>query len=84
MTSYDLRFSVFTDFAHTEFNDGDQPGNEGVDFDLSSAGFGMFWAWKESLSVALNYGVIGEGGGLDTEINEDGDSKLHLSAVYRF
>lgn len=84
VTSYDLRFSVFTDFAHTEFNDGDLPGNDGVEFDLSSAGFSLFWAWKESLSVSLNYGVIGEGGGLDTDINEDGDSKLHVSAVYRF
>ena len=44
----------------------------------------MFWAWKESLSVSLNYGYIIEGGGLDTEINQDGDSKLHVSAVYRF
>ena len=44
----------------------------------------MFWSWKEDLSVSLNYGVIGSGGGPDTTINEDGDSKLHLSAVYRF
>ncbi len=84
ITKYDLRFSVFTDFAHTEFNDGDLPGNEGEEFDLSSAGFGLFWAWKESLSVGLNYGVIGEGGGPDTTINDDGDDKLHVSAVYRF
>jgi hemolysin activation/secretion protein len=84
ITSYELRFLVFTDFAHTEFNDGDLPGNDGVDFDLSSAGAGMFWSWKENLSVSLNYGVIGKGGGLDTTINEDGDDKLHLSAVYRF
>ncbi len=84
ITSYGLRFSAFTDFAHTEFNDGDLPGNEGEEFDLSSAGFGLFWAWKESLSISLNYGVIGEGGGLDTTINEDGDDKFHLSAVYRF
>jgi len=84
VSSYNLRFLVFTDFAHTEFNDGDIAGNDGVDFDLSSAGGGMFWSWKENLSVSLNYGVIGEGGGLDTTINEDGDSKLHVSAVYRF
>ena len=84
VTAYDLRFSAFIDMAHTEFNDGDQPGNEGVDFDLSSAGFGMFWAWRENLSVSLNYGVIIEGGGLDETINEDGDSKLHVNAVYRF
>jgi hemolysin activation/secretion protein len=75
---------VFADFAYTEFNDGDIAGNEGVDYDLSSAGAGMFWSWKEDLSVSLNYGVIGSGGGPDTTINEDGDSKLHVSAVYRF
>ncbi|MCP4980762.1 MAG: ShlB/FhaC/HecB family hemolysin secretion/activation protein [Gammaproteobacteria bacterium] len=84
LTSYQIRLLVFTDIAHTEFNDGDDVGNEGVDFDLSSAGFGLFWSWRESLSVSLNYGVIGDGGGLDTSINEDGDDKLHVSAVYRF
>jgi hemolysin activation/secretion protein len=84
VSSYSLRFLVFADFAYTEFNDGDIAGNEGVDYDLSSAGAGMFWSWKEDLSVSLNYGVIGSGGGPDTTINEDGDSKLHVSAVYRF
>jgi hemolysin activation/secretion protein len=84
LTVADLRFLVFADFGHTEYNDGDLPGNEGVEFDPSSMGAGMYWAWKESLSVSLNYGVIREGGGLDPDINEDGDSKLHLSAVYRF
>ena len=84
VTQYDLRFSLFTDFAHTEFNDGELPGNDGVEFDLSSAGIGMFWAYKEDLSVALNYGYITEGGGPDETINEDGDDKLHVSAVYRF
>ena len=83
-TAYNLRFLVFTDFAHTEFNDGELPGNEGVEFDLSSAGLGMFWSWKESLNVSLNYGVITEGGGLDQSINQDGDDKLHVNAVYRF
>ncbi|MEM7562128.1 MAG: ShlB/FhaC/HecB family hemolysin secretion/activation protein [Pseudomonadota bacterium] len=83
-TDYNLRFSVFYDLAHVEFNDGDTDANEGVDFDLSSAGFGMFWSWKESLSVSLNYGVIGEGGGLDDTINQDGDDKLHIGLVYRF
>lgn len=84
LTTADLRFLVFADFAHTEYNDGDLPLNEGVEFDPSSMGVGLYWAWKESLSVSLNYGVIGEGGGLDPDINQDGDSKLHLNAVYRF
>ena len=83
-SEYQLRFLVFADFAHTEYNDGDDPANEGIDFDPSSAGLGMFWSWRENLSVSLNYGVINEGGGLDDTINEDGDSKLHVSAVYRF
>ncbi len=84
VTEYLLRFLVFSDFGYTEFNDGDTPGNEGIDFDTSSYGLGMFWAWRESLSVSLNYGYINKGGGLDDTINQDGDDKLHLSAVYRF
>ncbi len=84
VTRYDLRFSLFTDFAHTEFNDGELPGNEGVEFDLSSAGFGLFWAYRQSFNLGLNYGYITEGGGPDATINQDGDSKLHVSAVYRF
>ena len=79
-----LRFLAFIDLAHTEFNDGDDPLNQGVEFDLSSAGAGLFWSWKENLSVSLNYGYINEGGGLDNSINQDGDDKFHLSAVYRF
>ena len=82
VTQYQLRFLVFADFAHTELNDGDS--SDGDEFDPSSAGVGMFWAWRDSLSVSLNYGVINEGGGVDDTINEDGDSKLHVSAVYRF
>ena len=84
LTVADLRFLVFADWGHTEYNDGDLPFNTGVEFDPSSMGAGMYWAWKENLSVSLNYGVIGEGGGLDPDINEDGDSKLHFNAVYRF
>lgn len=84
LSSYNLRFLAFADLGHTEFNDGKLDGNEGVSFDPSSAGIGMYWAWKESLSVALNYGYILEGGGLDPELNQDGDSKLHVNAVYRF
>jgi len=90
VTQYDLRFSAFIEMANTEFNDAESvkfPGADlpGVDYDLASAGFGMFWAWKDSLSVSLNYGVITEGLDPDDfDINEDGDSKLHASAVYRF
>jgi len=79
-----LRFLVFADLAHTEYNDGDIPGNDGIDFDPRSTGLGMYWAWKESISASLIYGYILEGGGLDTTQNEDGDSKLHARAVFRF
>lgn len=84
LQSIDLRFLVFTDLGHTEYNDGDEAGNEGEDFDVSSVGLGMYWAWRESLSVSLSYGYITQGGGLDPDTNQDGDSKAHLSAVYRF
>ena len=84
LAEYQLRFLAFADFGHTEFNDGDLPGNEGVEFDPSSIGVGMYWTWRQNLSVSLNYGTIVEGGGLDESVNQDGDSKLHVSAVYRF
>ena len=84
LESIDMRFLVFTDAGYTEYNDGDSPGNDGEDFSVSSVGLGMYWAWRDSLSVSLNYGYITQGGGLDSDINQDGDSKAHLSAVYRF
>lgn len=83
-TSFDLRTLAFTDIGHTEYNDGDLPGNDGEKFDVSSVGLGLYWAWRDSLSVSLNYGYITQGGGLDPDSNQDGDSKAHLSAVYRF
>mgnify|MGYP003978472481 FL=1 len=44
----------------------------------------MRWSWKQQLSVSLDVGVINEGGGADTSINQDGDSKAHFNMVYRF
>ena len=76
-TSYQIRFLVFIDIASLEFNDGDTT-------NLSSAGLGMRWSWKENLNLSLDYGKIVEGGGPDTNINQDGDDKLHLELVYRF
>ncbi len=84
LQSSNLRFLAFTDYGHTEYNDGSLEGNEGIEFDPWSTGLGMYWAWKESFSLALNYGYIIEGGGLDPSLNQDGDSKLHVNAVYRF
>jgi len=84
IASYSLRYSIFFDFANTEFNDGMIAGNEGVSYDLASAGVSMFWSWRQNLSLSLNYGVINQGGGADTSINQDGNSKLHMSLVYRF
>ena len=72
-----VRYLVFVDMAKVKFNDGG-------DFDLSSYGVGLRWNWKQQLSVALDYGVINEGGGLDTTINNDGDDKAHFNLIYRF
>lgn len=71
------RFLVFIDQASVEFNNGDS-------FDLSSAGLGLRWSWKQQLSISLDYGVIIEGGGPDTTINQDDDDKAHFNLVYRF
>ena len=79
-----LRFSVFVDLGHAEFNAGELPFNDGQAFALASTGVAMFWSWKENLSIGLDYGYILNGGGLDDNINQDGDSKLHFSLVYRF
>ena len=77
VTSYQIRFLAFIDIASLEFNDGDTT-------NLSSAGLGMRWSWKENLNLSLDYGKIVKGGGPDTNINQDGDDKLHLELVYRF
>ncbi|MCH7880469.1 MAG: ShlB/FhaC/HecB family hemolysin secretion/activation protein [Proteobacteria bacterium] len=77
VTAYQLRFLVFYDIASLEFNDGGTT-------DLSSAGLGMRWSWKQNLNLSLDYGQIIDGGGPDTSINRDGDDKLHLELVYRF
>ncbi len=75
---YDTRFLLFMDMASVEFNDGDSYD------DLSSAGLGMRWSWKQQLSISLDYGLIIKGGGADTTINQDDDSKAHFNLVYRF
>ncbi|MCP4077582.1 MAG: ShlB/FhaC/HecB family hemolysin secretion/activation protein [Gammaproteobacteria bacterium] len=79
---FDIRFLLFVDQASLDFNSGEL--SEGDSYDLSSAGFGMRWSWKQNLSISLDYGVINEGGGPDTTINQDGDSKAHFNLVYRF
>lgn len=82
--AFNLRFLAFADLAHTEYNESDIEGDEGIEFDPRSAGLGMYLAWKESFSASLHYGYIIEGGGLDPTQNEDGDSKLHVRAAFRF
>ena len=77
VTAYQLRFLVFYDLASLEFNDGGTT-------DFSSAGVGMRWSWKQNLNLSLDYGKIVDGGGPDTNINQDGDDKFHLELVYRF
>ena len=72
-----VRYLLFIDQAKVKFNDG-------VDFSLSSYGLGLRWSWKQQLSISLDYGVINEGGGLDTTINNDGDDKAHFNLIYRF
>jgi hemolysin activation/secretion protein len=77
-----IRFLAFVDQASIDVNAGDI--TPAASYDLSSAGLGMRWSWKQQLSVSIDYGKIIKGGGADTTINQDGDSKAHLNLVYRF
>jgi len=77
LTSQNIRFLIFSDHASVEFNDGETT-------DLSSAGLGVRWAWKQNLSLSLDYGRIIDGGGPDPTINQDDDDRAHLNLVYRF
>ena len=80
--AYDLRFFVFYDVAALEYNEGDTV--EAIDYELSSAGLGARGSWGDNLSYGLDYGSIGEGGGPDGTINQDGDNRFHFNLVYRF
>jgi hemolysin activation/secretion protein len=72
-----FRYLLFFDQASVELNDGE-------DYDLSSYGLGLRWAWKQQLSLSLDYGVINEGGGPDPDINNDDDDRAHFNLIYRF
>ena len=77
-----VRFLYFIDQARVDVNGGNV--TPSARYDLSSTGLGLRWNWKQQLSVAIDYGYILKGGGADTTINQDGDSKAHLNLVYRF
>ncbi len=77
-----IRFLLFVDQASLDTNAGDVTPAES--YQLSSAGLGLRWSWKQQLSLSIDYGQIIEGGGADATINQDGDSKAHLNLVYRF
>jgi len=77
-----FRFLYFIDQASVDVNAGDT--SPSASYDLSSTGLGLRWNWKQQLSVSLDAGYIVKGGGPDSTINQDGDSKAHLNLVYRF
>ena len=77
-----LRGLLFYDAARMQNNA--LPGLDEPSESLSSWGLGLRYGWKQQLSIALDHGVILEGGGSDPEINRDGDSKTHFNLIYRF
>ncbi len=85
-----VRFLVFVDQAYVERNK--TPNTAKTNFDLQSVGFGARWAWKQQLSVSLDYGKITKGisatedinNGSPDPINLKDDDKAHFSLVYRF
>lgn len=68
----------FLDFAKVELEN-PQIGEE-ESLSPSSYGLGLRWNWKRQLSLSLDFGRISEGVGEQME----GDSKAHVSLVYRF
>ncbi len=77
-----FRFLFFIDQASVDINASEFV--EAVNYSLSSTGLGMRWSWKQQLSISVDYGVINEGGGADSTINQDGDKKAHFNLIYRF
>jgi hemolysin activation/secretion protein len=77
-----LRGLLFYDLARLRNNA--LPGLDEPEQDLSSWGLGLRYGWKQQLSIALDHGVIIEGGSSDPGINQDGDSKTHFNLIYRF
>ena len=77
-----LRGLLFVDAASLQNNP--LPNTAEPKESLSSWGLGLRWSWKRQLSIALDHGIIVDGGGSDPEINQDGDSKTHFNLIYRF
>ena len=86
------RFLVFYDLASVDINSSTNVSSQS--FDLSSAGIGWRFAWKQQLSVSLDYGIIIDGLGpnegvnagapVADRINLDDDDRAHFNLVYRF
>ncbi len=83
-TSYSIRWLVFADQAHISLKETSTLFNNGLDEDVASVGMGVRWSWKQQLSVSVDYGKITKEGGLDTTINREDDTKMHVSLLYRF
>ena len=69
-----VNFLFFYDAGHVELNDTEE------EFDVSSAGFGVRWAWQQKIGLRADIASVLEGAG-DVE---DGDSALHFAFLYRF
>jgi len=87
-----ISFLVFYDWASVDVLETASTLNDDRSYDLSSAGFGLRWSWKQQLSISLDVGVIIDGLEEDdvlnaaktNPINLDDDSRAHFSLVYRF
>ncbi|MDJ0880721.1 MAG: ShlB/FhaC/HecB family hemolysin secretion/activation protein [Gammaproteobacteria bacterium] len=88
----DINLLVFYDWASVDVLETNTTLNDDRSYDLSSAGFGLRWSWKQQLSISLDVGVIIEGleendvlnAAKNNPINLDDDTKAHFSLVYRF
>lgn len=78
LTSYGIRLLVFYDTGEVSIN---KPlAGEDSSQQINSAGAGLRFNWKETVSINLDLALAME----DTEVTEDGDTKAHISILVRF
>jgi hemolysin activation/secretion protein len=72
-----LRLFGFVDAGYVSLEE-DIPGTDDSET-ISSIGLGMRWAWKNQLSVALDWGYVTDG----SDSTDSGENRLHVNLFYR-
>ncbi|MEM7196208.1 MAG: ShlB/FhaC/HecB family hemolysin secretion/activation protein, partial [Pseudomonadota bacterium] len=81
-TKDDLRFGAFVDHGFGDLNDPQEGDMD--DLSLTSVGLSASWQWKAKLVMKADLGYVLSGFDDREDLSQDGDSRAHLSLVYRF